>query len=118
MQRRRAMFTGLVGGFTSGLTGVGGGITMIPLLTSLLGLSQRRAHATSLAIVISVAAVAVVPYIARDEIDWALAAALAAGGAAGAQLGAQLMQRTSDRRLRMLFGAFVLVVGQRLLVLG
>lgn len=118
MQRRRAMFTGLVGGFTSGLTGVGGGITMIPLLTSLLALTQRRAHATSLAIVISVAAVAVLPYVARDEVDWSLAAALAAGGAIGAQLGARVMQRTPDRRLRMLFAAFIFVVGARLLVLG
>jgi uncharacterized membrane protein YfcA len=112
------MFTGLVGGFTSGLTGVGGGITMIPLLTSLLGLTQRRAHASSLAIVIAVAAAAVVPYIARGEVDWALAATLALGGAAGAQLGARLMQRTPDRRLRQLFAAFVLLVGLRLLLLG
>ncbi|MBM4416475.1 MAG: sulfite exporter TauE/SafE family protein, partial [Chloroflexi bacterium] len=81
MQRSRAMLTGVVGGFTSGMTGVGGGVTMIPLLTVLLGLTQRRAQATSLAIVIALATVAVVPYVVRGEVKWALAAALAAGGA-------------------------------------
>lgn len=116
--RVRAVITGALGGFASGLTGVGGGTVMVPLLTSLLGMSQHRAHATSLFIVIFVALSAVTLYAVRGEIDWPLAAALAVGGVMGAQLGTRVMHRLPDRELRIAFAVFLLIVGLRLLVLG
>ncbi|TAK61977.1 MAG: hypothetical protein EPO22_07900, partial [Dehalococcoidia bacterium] len=47
----RSVLTGVAGGAFSGLTGVGGGAVMVPLLTGPLRLSQHRAHGTSLAII-------------------------------------------------------------------
>jgi uncharacterized membrane protein YfcA len=118
MQRGRAIFTGGVGGFVSGLTGIGGGTVMVPLLTGLLGMTQRRAHATSLVIVIFAALAAVTQYLARDEVDWGLAAALTVGAVVGAQIGARTMHRVPDRSLRMVFATFLLFVGLRLVIFG
>ena len=53
---------GVLGGTFSGLTGVGGGAVIVPLLTGRIGLSQHRAHGTSLAIIMFVAAVGALPY--------------------------------------------------------
>jgi uncharacterized protein len=116
MSRARAIFTGAVGGFTSGLTGIGGGTVMVPLLTALLRLSQHRAHATSLVIVIFAAAAAVVPYVLDARVDWGLAAGLTVGGVVGAQIGARTMRALPERRLRLAFAVFLLLVGLRLLV--
>lgn len=118
MARGRAILTGAVGGFASGLTGIGGGTVMVPLLTGLLGMTQRRAHATSMVIVIFAAIAAVAQYIGRGEVKWGLAGALIIGGVVGAQIGARALHRIPDRELRLVFSIFLLAVGVRLLVFG
>jgi len=118
MSRTRAALTGLVGGFASGLTAIGGGTVMVPLLTGLMRLPQHRAHATSLVIVIFAALSAVSQYILRGEVDWPLAAALTVGGVVGAQLGARVMSALPELQLRFAFAVFLVVVGARLLVFG
>lgn len=118
MSRIRESITGVIGGSVSGLTGVGGGVTMVPLLSGLVGLRQHRAHATSLVIVIFVAAAAGSLYAARGDVDWWIALALAVGGIGGAQIGARAMHRVPEGRLRIIFAAFLVVVGLRLLILG
>jgi uncharacterized membrane protein YfcA len=50
-RRAEAALTGALGGAFAGLTGVGGGAIMVPLLTGRLGLGQHRAHGTSLAVI-------------------------------------------------------------------
>ncbi len=42
--------TGLVAGFLGGMVGVGGGIVMVPMMVFVLGLSQKTAQGTSLAV--------------------------------------------------------------------
>lgn len=116
--RARGIATGVIGGFVSGLTGIGGGTVMVPLLTGFLRVPQHRAHATSLVIVIFAAAAALTLYASRGAVDWAMAAAVAGGGIIGGQLGARVMHRVPELRLRAIFALFLLAVGVRLLVFG
>lgn len=118
-QRRRSfrsIFTGVVGGTFSGLTGVGGGAVMVPLLTGQLKLGQHRAHATSLAIITFIAIAGTLGYWRAGNIDWRLAAALAPGAIAGVYAGARAMTRVPAVQLRLLFGAFLFFVAFRQLV--
>ena len=108
--------TGLIGGFFSGLTGVGGGAIMVPLLTGWLKLSQHRAHGTSLAIVIFVGTAGLLGYWVREHIDWSLAGWLAIGGAVGAYGGARTMVRIPERQLRLIFGIFLLGAAIRMFI--
>jgi uncharacterized membrane protein YfcA len=112
----RGAATGLAGGLFSGLTGVGGGAVMVPMLVGLLRLSQHRAHGTSLAVIIFVASAAVVPYGLAGNIDWPLAGLLSVGAALGVYPGARVMQRIPARQLRLLFGLFLFATSIRLLV--
>ncbi len=116
--RARAVASGAIGGFVSGLTGIGGGTVMVPLLTGFLRVPQHRAHATSLVIVIFAAAAALTLYVSRGDVDWAMAAAVAGGGIVGGQLGARAMHRVPELKLRAVFAVFLLAVGVRLLVFG
>lgn len=115
-ERGRSVFTGLAGGFFSGLTGVGGGAVMVPLLTTLHRLPQHRAHGTSLAIVVFVAAAGLAGYWLTENVDWDLAIWFAIGGAFGGYLGATTMSRLAPRSLRFVFGLFLLTVAARMFV--
>ncbi|PUB23863.1 hypothetical protein C8K30_1102 [Promicromonospora sp. AC04] len=106
----RAVLVGIVGGSFSGLFGLGGGIVMVPLLTSLGGLTQRRASAYSLAAILPAAIVGSIPYLTHDAVDLISAALLVVGSVVGAAYGARLLARVPEALLRWLFVG-VLVAG-------
>lgn len=114
--RFRSGSTGVIGGFFSGLTGVGGGTLMVPLLSDYLRLPQHTAHGTSLLIVVPVAAAAAVSYIWRGDIEWDLVGALLGGSIVGAYVGAVVIMRVRARELRLIFAAMLLVAGIRMLI--
>ena len=101
---------GLAGGIFSGLLGVGGGVVMVPLLVLWGGYGQRDAHAVSLGAIIPISAAGVVTFGAAGEIRIWEALALAAGSILGAQAGARLLARADERKLKLAFGVFLLIV--------
>jgi uncharacterized membrane protein YfcA len=102
---------GAAAGLASGLLGVGGGTVMVPLLVALAGFTQHRAHATSLAAIVPIAAVAGVVFALDSDVEYGTAALLAAGALAGAPLGARAMAAAGERSLEAAFGAFLIAVG-------
>jgi len=115
-----SILIGAVAGTQAGLTGVGGGVFLVPLMVGLLGVAQHQAHGTSLTVIFPITVVgaityAVLGYIPGD-IDWLLIPALAIGGVAGVFVGAKLMTRVPARQLRWIFSAFMLVLGIYMIV--
>jgi uncharacterized membrane protein YfcA len=107
---------GAAAGFASGLLGIGGGLVMVPLAVALMSLSQHHAHATSLAAIVLIALGGAVAFGSAGEVDGPVAALLAAGALIGAPIGAALMARTSEARLKVAFGLFMVVIGTTLVV--
>jgi uncharacterized protein len=101
---------GLAGGLFSGLLGVGGGVVMVPLLVLWGGFGQRDAHAVSLGAIIPISAAGVLTFGVAGEIRLWEGLALAVGAIAGAQAGARLLARADERKLKLGFGLFLLVV--------
>jgi uncharacterized protein len=108
--------TGALAGLTAGLFGVGGGIVIVPPLVAFTALSQHQAHATSLAAIVPIAAVAGTRFAIEGSVDWSAAALLSVGTLLGAPVGAWLLARSSARALNVAFGAFMLIVAARLLL--
>jgi uncharacterized protein len=108
--------TGALAGLTAGLFGVGGGIVIVPPLVAFAALSQHQAHATSLAAIVPIAAVAGARFAIDGSVDWSAAALLSVGTLLGAPVGARLLARTSAGTLNVAFGAFMLIVAVRLLL--
>lgn len=116
--RRLAGVTTLIGlaaGIASGLLGVGGGIVIVPLVVLVLGLTQHRAHATSLAAIVPIATVAAIPYAVSGHADYGIAGCLAAGGLIGAPIGARTLGRSDEGTLKILFGLLMIAVSVELL---
>jgi uncharacterized membrane protein YfcA len=105
---------GVIGGVLSGGFGVGGGIIMIPLLTTVAKLDQRRAAATSLVAIIPAAIVGTVTYGLAGHVDLIAAVLIAAGGVVGSFIGVRLLRRLSLAWLRWLFIGLLLLVAVRL----
>ncbi len=113
--RSRAGLIGFAAGLAGGLFGVGGGIIMVPLLTSLYGLTQHQAHGTSLAAIAATAVAGLAVYAWHGQVWWSAAAVMAVTSMLTARLGARLATRTSKQRLARIFAVFLLLVAIRLL---
>ena len=110
------MLIGVAVGIVAGFTGVGGGALIVPLLVGLLGLTQHRAHGTSLAVVTFSAAASAIPYALAGNTDVVTAAELAVGSIVGVIIGAQWMPRIPAAQLRRGFGLFLAFLAIRLLL--
>lgn len=100
---------GLFAGLASGYVGVGGGFIMVPLMLSLLSVDMKRASGTSLIAVSILAIPGVVTQALLGNIHYLSGIAIAVGSIPGAVLGARLVRVVPERRLRFLFGGFLVV---------
>ena len=105
---------GLGTGAAAGLLGVGGGILMVPFLTLAIGLSQHAAEATSLVVVLPTAVVASLALRRRGIGDLRIALRFGVVGALGGAGGALLALALPGSTLRLVFAAFLGLVGLRL----
>ncbi len=105
---------GLGTGAAAGLLGVGGGALMVPFLTLAIGLSQHAAEATSLVVVLPTAVVASLALRRRGVGDLQVALRFGVVGALGGVAGALLALALPASALRLVFAAFLGLVGLRL----
>lgn len=103
-------------GVFSGLFGVGGGVLLVPILVSLLGLARKRAHATSLVAVAVIAGAGAGSYALNGRVAWLSAILVALGGLVGSQIGAFFLHRIADRWLAVIFGGFLLIVAVSMVI--
>lgn len=103
---------GILGGVTSGLFGIGGGIVIVPALIYWAGFSQHKAIGTSLAVLLPpVGIAAALEYYRRGNVDIRAAMLIAITMLIGAWGGAVLANQMKGPYLRLLFGVFVTGIG-------
>jgi len=107
---------GLVGGVTSGMFGVGGGVVMVPAMVLLLGVKDIKvAIGTSLAVIVPTAIMGSYKHHQHGNVDWRTAACLAPTAIMGGFLGVWITTLMSADNLKKAFGAFLVLVGVKLL---
>jgi uncharacterized membrane protein YfcA len=109
---------GLVSGVASGLFGVGGGIIMVPAMIYFLSppiKDIKQAIGTSLVVIIPTAFMGSYKHFQQGNIDWRTVAALVPTAIVGSYLGVWLTTQVSADNLKRSFGAFIIVVGVKLL---
>jgi len=111
-----AVLIGLVGGVTSGLFGVGGGVVMVPAMVFFLKLDVKAAIGTSLAVIIPTALMGTVKHHDLGHVNWRVAAALVPMAIVGGFLGSWLTKPIPAADLKRGFGGFLILVGLRLLL--
>jgi len=91
------------------LLGLGGGVLIVPLLVSVLKLSQHEAHGTSLVAVSLTAVVGSITYALGGAVDLTAAFLLAVTAILAARAGAKFTQKLKAATLRKIFGVFLLI---------
>lgn len=114
--KKHLLFTaagGLAVGLINGLLGAGGGMLAVPILAK-AGLSQREAHAGSLAVILPLSLFSAGLYLSAGRVAVSDAAVYLPGGLLGAAVGALLLRRIPDKWLRRVFALFMIWAGVRL----
>lgn len=101
---------GCLGGLVGGVFGIGGAVVAVPLLTVLYRLSQARAQALGLAMIIPGSTVALATYARYGQADWLMGIPMAVGSLLLVPYGVQLAYRWPEARLKLTFGCMLLVI--------
>lgn len=104
------IFCGAATGAANGIFGGGGGMIAVPLLRS-LGLSEKRAHATAISVILPVSLLSFILYAIRGFFDFKIALPTALGGFAGGFLGAKLLSVLPEKIVFLVFTSLQLFAG-------
>lgn len=106
----RALATGAVVGFLTGLLGVGGGFLIVPALTLVLGLPMSVTVGTSLVIIVINSIAGFTAHLGGAPTNWAVTGAFALSAMLASLVAARLGRRLSDTILKRGFAVLVLLV--------
>ena len=102
------ILVGLIGGTLSGLTGLGGGFIMVPLLVYLFGMSQHAAQGTSLAVLLPpLGLFAFLQYYRNGHVDVRIGVLVALGFVLGGYVGGSQAQMIPGPLLRKGFAVLL-----------
>lgn len=110
-QNLRGALAGVAAGLTNGFFGGGGGMLLVPLLTRWCKLEQRKAFATSVAIILPLCALSSAIYWFRGGLDLMTALPYLVGGLAGGLIGGSVFRRLNMLWLRRAFALLILYGG-------
>lgn len=108
---------GIATGFANGMFGSGGGTIVVPAMAILLGIEERKAHATAIAIILPLTLFSVFFYMQNSFIDWNIAWKTMVGGVVGGFIGAKILKGCPVNILKKIFGGFI-IVGAFRMILG
>lgn len=107
---------GLITGLVNGLFGSGGGTILVPGLFFILGVTEHKAHATAISVILPLALISTIVYMKNGIIVWDVTLKVIIGGVIGAFIGAKLLNRIPEKMLRKVFAVFMIVAAIRLVI--
>ena len=98
---------GVVIGFVNGLFGAGGGSLLVPTLEGIGKYDTKKAHGTTVAVILPLSAVSAIVYTWGVDVDWKKVIFVSIGGVVGGLIGARLLAKLAGFWLNILFGLFL-----------
>lgn len=108
--------SGAMAGIANGFFGGGGGMILVPMLTTKCGLNQRQAFANSVLIILPLCVFSSAIYLFRGSLDLLIALPYLLGGLVGGWLGGKLFKGLNMNILRRVFALFILYGGVKALL--
>jgi len=111
-----APLLGFLGGFFSGLLGIGGGALLVPAMHLVMNVPMHLAVATSMFTMIFTSLSGTFTHLWLGNVRLEYSAFLALGVVFGAQIGAWTARRVSGKGLRRMFAVVLLIAGLRMML--
>ncbi len=113
--RVKAIIGGCVCGLVNGLFGGGGGMIVVPLLSLVIAMPVKKAHATAILIILPLSIVSAFFYLAFGSIDTGVILPVGVGVLGGGILGALLLKKLSSKWVMIIFSFIMAVAGAKML---
>ncbi len=116
-QKFLTVIFGAVTGFINGFFGGGGGMIVVPVMTILMKIEQKVAHATAIAVILPVSVISTLIYFFSGASGAELFPTLITSGGVvvGGILGALLLKKIDNKLLVKGFAVVMLVAGIKML---
>ena len=113
----KCLTAGALAGILNGLFGAGGGLILVPLLVGWIGIEEKSAFATSVAIILPLSVVSYLLFCLRGGNVWFDALPYLMGGILGGFLSAKLFRHVSATWLHRIFALLLLYGGIKAVLL-
>jgi len=110
------LISGAIIGFINGFWGGGGGMVCVPLLLNVIKLPEKKAHATTLLIMLPLSLASLVIYFLKDNLPIFDAIKIGIGFVIGGVLGALLLKKISNIWLEIVFSVIIIAGGIKMLI--
>lgn len=111
-----AVLTGCVAGLVNGVFGGGGGMIVVPMLVMLLKCNPKKAHATTMLIILPLSLVSGLFYSAFGNLNLQVALPVTLGVLVGGIIGAFLLSKLSTRLVVIIFSVAMAAAGIKMLL--
>ena len=116
--KKKGLLWGIPIGFINGFFASGGGIVAVLILQKFFSLEEKKAHATSIMIILPLTVAGVFIYTMAGFFDFPVILKAAIGASLGAVIGAKLLSKFSGRFIRIGFGVIMVFASAKLLIGG
>lgn len=104
---------GALAGAANGFFGAGGGLFLVPLFVRWLEIEEKKAFATSVAVIFPLSAISLIVYFLKVNINIIEYLPILLGGLAGGLIAGQIFGKISVTLLRRVFGILIIYGGIR-----
>lgn len=106
---------GLMVGLVNGFFGGGGGMIVVPLLTKIYNMQQKKAQATALFVILPISIVSTIVYLSSNSIQFYSSWQIILGIVLGGVVGARLLNKVNNNIIEGVFIFFMFLGGGFLL---
>lgn len=115
MKKIKYLLWGIPVGFINGFFGSGGGVVAVLVLKKVLKMSDKKAHATAISIILPLSCASLFVY-SRGGTDMKTIFLCAAGGVFGSVIGAKALNKMPKKWIKISFGAVMIISGARMIL--
>jgi uncharacterized protein len=110
------LLIGFAAGILSSMVGIGGGVVIVPALVLALGMSQKLAQGTSLALMLPpIGVLAVMNYYKQGYVDMKVAGIICTTFIIGGYVGSKIVLGLEPSLVKKIFAVFMIVIAVKYL---
>ena len=98
-------------GIINGFFGGGGGMVVVPLLTKLFKMEQKKAQATALFVILPISLVSTIVYLTNNSVNFNYCWPVIIGIVLGGIVGAKMLSKITNKKVQQIFILFMFLGG-------